>query len=59
VFIGASSCLFHLSLGKQSHCVGYIRALVVEYFTLYEPEMVRERRKNRLRRKEVDDADEW
>ncbi|KAJ7271650.1 hypothetical protein C8J57DRAFT_1507555 [Mycena rebaudengoi] len=35
------------------------RALVVEYFALYEPEMVRERRKNHLRRKEADDADEW
>jgi hypothetical protein len=64
-------CVFlSLSLGKQSHCVGYIRALVVEYFALYEPEMVRERRKNRLRRKRfwaagvndiwaVDQHDKW
>ncbi|KAJ7251060.1 hypothetical protein C8J57DRAFT_1238923 [Mycena rebaudengoi] len=46
------------------------RALVVEYFALYEPEMVRERRKNRLRRKRfwaagvndmwaVDQHDKW
>ncbi|KAJ7348305.1 hypothetical protein DFH08DRAFT_914298 [Mycena albidolilacea] len=31
--------------------MGVSRALVVKYFALYEPELVRERRKNRLRRK--------
>ncbi|KAJ7240685.1 hypothetical protein C8J57DRAFT_1245133 [Mycena rebaudengoi] len=59
-----------LSLLFYEENMSVSRALVVEYFALYEPEMVRERRKNPLRRKRfwvagvndiwaVDQHDKW